>query len=89
MKRDERAVHPEDVTERFILEFKFSSCQRQAMKIIYEMRIMTTSGIAKVLNLNENYVRMELVKLYRNGFVHRIFGTEGIEIGKGKKKRQS
>ena len=46
MKRDERAVHPEDVTERFILEFKFSSCQRRAMKIIYEMRIMTTSGLS-------------------------------------------
>lgn len=78
MKRDERIVRPEEVTDRFIVEYKFTTCQRQAIKLIYEMRIMSTSGIAKVLDKNEEFVRAELVKLYRNGFLHRILSNDSI-----------
>lgn len=85
MKRNERIVKPDDVTERFILEFKFSTTQKEAIRLIYEMRIISTANIAKVLNKNESFVGTELVKLYRNGFLHRIFGTEAARIGDGSK----
>ncbi|MFT8349208.1 replication-relaxation family protein [Clostridium saccharoperbutylacetonicum] len=81
MKRDERIIKPEDVTERFIMEYKFTICQREAIKLIYQMRIMSTTNIAKVFDKNEEFVRNELVKLYRNGFLHRILSNDNGSVG--------
>lgn len=80
-KRIKRVVEPGDVNERFILNFHFTLFQKEAIKLIYEMRILSTSQVAIILSKNVQYVRRELLDLYKHGFLYRAFYTE--EIGHG------
>lgn len=75
MKKLVRIVQPEDVTERFILDFNFIAVDRQIIKLLYEMRILSTRNIARILNKKDSYVQNELAKLYKNGFIYRAVLT--------------
>ena len=77
----ERLIDPKDVSERFILEFKFTSFQKDAIKLIYDMRIMSTSQISRALDKGIEYVRKQLLVLYKNGFLYRRYESEGIGVG--------
>lgn len=67
-----KQIDIKDINERFILEFKFSLVQKEAIKLVYEMRILSTSQLSKILNRNIVYVREQLLILYKNRFLYKI-----------------
>lgn len=77
-------MDPKLVDERFILDYKFSSFQREVMKLIYEMRVLSTAQIAVIKDITTDYARKELYKLYMNGFIYRRL--EQQNIGEGRKE---
>ncbi|WP_027633416.1 replication-relaxation family protein [Clostridium hydrogeniformans] len=83
-KRNQKRVDSKEITDRFILDFKFTTVQEEAIKLIYEMRILSTSQISDILDRSIKYVRNQLLDLYKNGFLYRSFNTEGV--GQGSKE---
>lgn len=79
--RNQQRIDPKEINERFILDFHFTTFQKEAIRLIYEMRILSTSQIAKILVRDISYVRNQLLTLYKNGFLYRTFHTESIGNG--------
>lgn len=82
-KNKQQLVDLKDINERFILEFKFTPIQKEAIKLVYEMRILSTSQLTQILNKNIKYVRDQLLILYKNKFLYRM--TNSV-IGEGTKE---
>ena len=80
-KRNQERIDPDTIDERFILNFNFTTFQKEVIKLIYEMRILNNTQISIILDRNEQYVRNQLLILYKNGFLHRAHKT--VEYGKG------
>lgn len=83
-KKSKERIDPMTIDERFILNFKFSSFQREVIKLIYEMRVLSTSQIAVIRGITAEYVRKQLAVLYMNGFVYKRL--EQQNIGEGRKE---
>jgi hypothetical protein len=79
--RKQQRIDPKEINERFILDFHFTTFQKEAIKLIYEMRILSTSQIAKISARDVKYVRTQLLSLYKNGFLYRTFYTDSIGDG--------
>lgn len=67
-----KKMDAQDVTERFILNFKFKACEREILKTIYEIRIISTDDLTDILGRERSYVQTSLSRLYTNGFLYRI-----------------
>lgn len=76
-------IDPKEINERYILEFKFTTCQKEAIKLIYEMRILSTSQIAEILKLSVKYTSSQLVGLYNGGFLYRKYVNRTFDESKG------
>lgn len=76
-------IDPKEINERYILEFKFTTCQKEAIKLIYEMRILSTSQIASILKLSKKYISSQLIGLYNGGFLYRKYVSRSFEESKG------
>lgn len=80
-RRHQKRIDPKGVDESFILSFKFTTFQKEVIKMIYEMRVLSTSQIVTIFSKNANYVRSQLLQLYKNAFLFRIFQPESIGNG--------
>lgn len=83
-KKIQSRVDPKNIDERFILDFKLTSFHQEVLKLIYEMRVLSTNHIAAIKGLTAEYVRKQLAVLYKNGFVYRRYEQQGI--GEGRKE---
>lgn len=77
-------IDPRAIDERFIADFKFSASQKEMLKLIYEMRVLSTSQIATIQDLTAEHVRKQLLILYNNGFVYKR--NDSQIIGEGRKE---
>ncbi len=83
MKRVDRDIKTEDITEEYVLNFKLSAFQKWTMKFIYEIRIASTEQIASVMGVSYSYARGELSKLYKGAFLWKTVKDE-VSFGVGK-----
>ena len=67
-----KKIEAQDVTERFILNFGFRACEREILKVIYEIRIVSTEDLANILGRERKYVQNALARLYSNGFLYKL-----------------
>lgn len=80
----EDRIDPQSIDERFILNFRLNSFEQKVIKLIYEMRLLSTSQIVDITNLNRKYVREHLLRLYKNGFLYRRY--KSLNVGENTKE---
>lgn len=84
-ERKVERVDPATIDEKYILSMSFSTFQKEAIKLVYEMRILSLTQISKILNVTSKYASMQLAQLYKAGFLYKAM-KEDLEFGKGTKE---